>query len=101
MEEFAKLAGSILGSFMVAFIITWVVSRPVRWIVVKAAPDKREVAAFCALVSMVLVGFVAWKSIAETQGIVFDAALCVSIGLNFLLDWAWAKHPQPKKLASS
>jgi membrane-bound metal-dependent hydrolase YbcI (DUF457 family) len=97
MEEFWELVGNIVASFIGAFVITGLISRPIRWIVVKMAPDKREIAAFCALVSMVYVAFTGWKNFSDTQGIILDVALCLSIGIHFLFDWAWAKYPQPAK----
>lgn len=92
VEVFAKIAGSIFGSFILAFIATWLFSRPVRWIVVKVAPNKRELAALCALATMVCVALVTWKG--DT---IYGVCLLLSIGINFLLDWAWAKYPYHHK----
>src|SRR5437870_958008 len=100
MEEAAKIAGMIVGSFIYAFIVTWIVSRPVRWIAHKAAPENRRIAMVCALISMLLVSLFVFKNPSDTEGIIRDAALVLAVALNFLFDLAWVKYPREKRVAT-
>src|SRR5438105_1688831 len=98
MEQFVRLPANALGSFIFAFIITWLASAPVRWLVAKISPNERQVAAFCALGAMLLVGWFAWEGnpyVADR--LTRNISLCVAIGIHFLFNLAWAKYPRPKK----